>query len=69
MRLVNERYRVRADEWMQRYEHVALLHDCITRRLGFLQPKLMSMRIEAHCEELSRSGTCKQRDAQKPRQA
>jgi hypothetical protein len=29
----------------------------------------MSMRIEAHCEELSRSGTCKQRDAQKHRQA
>lgn len=26
MRLVNERYRVRADEWMQRYEHVALLN-------------------------------------------
>lgn len=49
-------------------EHVALLHDCITRRLGFLQPKLMSMRIEAHCEELSRSGTCKHRDAQTPPQ-
>lgn len=26
MRLVNERYRIRADEWMQRYEHVALLN-------------------------------------------
>lgn len=39
-------------------EHIALLNDCITRRLGF-RPKLQSMRIEAHCDELSRNGTCR----------
>jgi Fur family ferric uptake transcriptional regulator len=39
-------------------EHIALLHDCISRRLGF-KPQLKSMRIEAHCEELAREGTCR----------
>ena len=38
-------------------EHIALLHDCITRRLGF-QPEMKSMRIQAHCDELARSGKC-----------
>jgi len=39
-------------------EHVALLNDCITRRLGF-RPEMQSMRIEAHCDELSRTGQCR----------
>jgi Fur family transcriptional regulator, ferric uptake regulator len=38
-------------------ENAALLHDCITRRLGF-QPQMKSMRIEAKCDELSRTGQC-----------
>lgn len=38
-------------------ENAALLHDCITRRLGF-QPQLKSMRIEAKCDELARTGQC-----------
>ncbi len=43
-------------------EHTELLHDCITRRLGF-QPSMKSMRIEAHCDELSRLGKCSYRDS------
>ncbi len=39
-------------------EHSAMLHDCITRRLGF-QPQMKAMRIEAHCDELARTGQCK----------
>lgn len=38
-------------------EHSGLLHDCITRRLGF-QPQMKAMRIEAHCDEFARSGHC-----------
>jgi Fur family ferric uptake transcriptional regulator len=38
-------------------DNAALLHDCITRRLGF-QPQLKSMRIEARCEALERTGQC-----------
>ena len=41
-------------------EHIALLEDCITRRLGF-KPTTKSIRIEAKCEELARSGHCKSR--------
>ena len=41
-------------------EHIALLEDCITRRLGF-KPTTKSIRIEAQCEELARSGHCKSR--------
>ncbi len=41
-------------------EHIALLEDCITRRLGF-KPTTKSIRIEAKCEELARSGQCKSR--------
>lgn len=44
-------------------DHTALLHDCITRRLGF-QPSMKSMRIEAHCDELKRLGTCQYKEAQ-----
>lgn len=42
-------------------EHSALLHDCITRRLGF-QPQIKSMRIEARCDELANTGHCKYKD-------
>ena len=38
-------------------EHVELLHDCITRRLGF-RPSKKSMRIEACCEQLRKTGMC-----------
>jgi len=39
-------------------EHSGVLHDCITRRLGFT-PQIKSMRIEARCDELARTGHCK----------
>ena len=42
-------------------EHIAVLHDCITRRLGF-QPQMKSIRIAAHCDELSRNGSCRYKD-------
>lgn len=38
--------------------HIELLNDCITRRMGF-RPKQQSIRIEANCEMLRTSGTCK----------
>jgi Fur family transcriptional regulator, ferric uptake regulator len=41
-------------------EHIALLEDCITRRLGY-KPTNKSMRIEATCEELARTGACTRR--------
>lgn len=41
-------------------EHIALLEDCITRRLGF-SPATKSIRIEANCEELARLGRCRNR--------
>ncbi len=41
-------------------EHIALLEDCITRRLGF-SPAKKSIHIEASCEELARTGRCKNR--------
>lgn len=41
-------------------EHIALLEDCITRRLGF-SPATKSIRIEANCNELARLGTCRNR--------
>jgi Fur family transcriptional regulator, ferric uptake regulator len=43
-------------------EHIALLEDCITRRLGF-KPSTKSIRIEASCEELARSGVCRNQKA------
>lgn len=43
-------------------EHIALLEDCITRRLGF-SPATKSIRIEANCNELARLGTCRNRKA------
>lgn len=38
-------------------ENVALLVDCITRRLGF-RPSSKSMRIEACCDKLRSDGVC-----------
>ena len=38
-------------------EHIALLEDCITRRLGF-KPSSKSIQIKASCEELARKGVC-----------
>lgn len=39
-------------------EHIALLEDCITRRLGFT-PASKSIRIVAKCDELERTGRCR----------
>lgn len=38
-------------------DHVAVLIDCITRRLGF-RPTTKSMRIEACCDRLRKDGFC-----------
>lgn len=38
-------------------EHINLLEDCISRRLGFT-PEMKSIRIEASCEELKQHGSC-----------
>ena len=38
-------------------EHLGVLNDCITRRLGF-RPVKKSLRIEACCEELRAKGRC-----------
>jgi Fur family transcriptional regulator, ferric uptake regulator len=43
-------------------QHIALLEDCITRRLGF-SPATKSIRIEANCQKLARSGACENRKA------
>ncbi len=48
-------------------EHVGLLHDCITRRLGF-QPQMKTMRIEAHCDELARTNHCKFKEQRENKQ-
>jgi Fur family transcriptional regulator, ferric uptake regulator len=39
-------------------EHIAVLEDCITRRLGFT-PASKSIRIIAKCDELERTGRCR----------
>ena len=39
-------------------EHIELLNDCLTRRMGF-RPLSQSVRIEASCEELRSKGMCK----------
>ncbi len=41
-------------------DNIAVLEDCITRRLGF-KPTMKSIRIEASCEELARKGVCASR--------
>ena len=38
-------------------DHINLLEDCITRRLGF-KPSRKMLRIEAACDELRRFGAC-----------
>ncbi len=38
-------------------EHINVLEDCISRRLGF-SPSSKSIRIEASCDRLHNSGTC-----------
>jgi Fur family ferric uptake transcriptional regulator len=38
-------------------DHLEVLNDCITRRLGF-RPVKQSLRIEACCEELRTKGRC-----------
>jgi Fur family ferric uptake transcriptional regulator len=38
-------------------EHIAVLEDCITKRLGFT-PASKSIRIEANCDLLARTGAC-----------
>jgi Fur family ferric uptake transcriptional regulator len=42
--------------------NMELLENCITRRLGF-SPANKMVKIEAHCDELKRSGTCAKRTA------
>ena len=42
-------------------EHINLLEDCITRRLGF-RPTRKMIRIEASCDELQRFGACSKND-------
>ncbi len=41
-------------------QHIELLENCITKRLGF-SPASKSLRIEASCDELRKRGTCKNR--------
>jgi len=38
-------------------DHITLLEDCITKRLGFT-PSGKSIRITANCDELARTGHC-----------
>lgn len=38
-------------------DHIALLEDCITKRLGF-SPASKSIRIVANCDRLARTGSC-----------
>lgn len=38
--------------------HLDVLEDCITKRLGF-RPTQKSIRIQATCEQLRQTGTCK----------
>ena len=39
-------------------QHIELLEDCISKRLGF-SPASKSLRIEANCDELKKLGACK----------
>ena len=41
-------------------DHMPLLEDCISRRLGF-KPSLKTMLIETMCAELRTNGVCKRR--------
>lgn len=42
-------------------DHIALLEDCITKRLGF-SPASKSIRIIAKCDQLERTGACSHRE-------
>ena len=44
-------------------QHIELLEDCISKRLGF-SPASKSLRIEANCDELRKKGVCKNRKAE-----
>jgi Fur family ferric uptake transcriptional regulator len=44
-------------------QHIELLEDCISKRLGF-SPASKSLRIEANCDELRKHGACKNRKAE-----
>jgi Fur family ferric uptake transcriptional regulator len=41
-------------------QHIELLEDCISKRLGF-SPASKSLRIEANCDELKKRGACSSR--------
>jgi len=41
-------------------QHIELLEDCISKRLGF-SPSMKSLRIEASCDELKKRGACASR--------
>ena len=41
-------------------QHIELLEDCISKRLGF-SPASKSLRIEANCDELRKRGSCSSR--------
>jgi Fur family ferric uptake transcriptional regulator len=41
-------------------QHIELLEDCISKRLGF-SPASKSLRIEANCDELRKHGSCSSR--------
>ena len=43
-------------------QHIELLEDCISKRLGF-SPASKSLRIEANCDELRKRGACANRKA------
>lgn len=45
-------------------QHIEVLENCITRRLGF-SPASKTIRIEATCDQLKKSGTCKNREKHK----
>lgn len=38
-------------------EHIEVLHECVTRRLGFKAVR-MSLKVEANCEQLRKNGVC-----------
>jgi Fur family ferric uptake transcriptional regulator len=45
--------------------NMELLENCITRRLGF-SPANKSVRIEGHCDELARHGSCRRKASDVP---
>ena len=45
-------------------QHIELLEECISKRLGF-SPASKSLRIEANCDELRKQGVCKNRKTER----